>query len=277
MAVSLQAVVQRIVTSQIAGVWILSRINSGTRENFGRDRAKLTFGLALVGTICSKYNTSMLRAIFYNHIKSILEKICTRLDRRGVNPSHLTLGGLFINAVGCLLYAYGHFLTGSLVILVAGLFDMLDGALARSADKATKFGAYIDSVVDRYSDFLIFGGLLIYFARTRHPGLVSLVLVVIAGALLTSYTKARAESLILRCDVGWIERPERIIIICTGGIFQFLVPALWVLAFTTHLTALQRIYYTWKETAGKDLTELPPKENIKIVTPREPHRKPREV
>src|SRR3990167_369709 len=127
----------------------------------------------------------MLRAIFYKFLKPALDKISDRLNKHGINPAHLTLGGLIINVLGCLLYAYGRFLTGSLVILIAGLFDMLDGALARSSGKATKFGAFMDSVVDRYSDFLIFGGLLIYFSRTGKPALASLVLVVITGALLT--------------------------------------------------------------------------------------------
>ncbi len=218
----------------------------------------------------------MLRAIFYKFFKPILDTISDRLNKHGINPAHLTLGGLIINALGCLLYAYGRFLTGSLIILIAGLFDMLDGALARSSGKATKFGAFIDSVVDRYSDFLIFGGLLIYFSRVGDSSAVALVLVVIAGTLLTSYTKARAESLIPQCNVGWIERPERIIIICLGGIFQFLFPALWILAFTTHLTALQRIYYTWRETEGKEL--LKPNSNQPHESkPAENFRRPKEI
>ena len=223
---------------------------------------------------------TMLRSLLYDRIKSLLDKVSCHLNRHEVHPSHLTLCGLFINAFGGLLYGYGHFLTGSMVILIAGVFDMLDGALARTADKASKFGAFTDSVVDRYSDFLIFGGLLIFFARTGHVGFVSLVLVVIAGALLTSYTKARAESLIQHCDVGWIERPERIVIICAGGIFQFLIPALWFLAFTTHLTAFQRIYYTWNETVGKNLWQAPApdtKNDTSSAQSTRPYRKPREV
>ena len=218
----------------------------------------------------------MLRTIFYKFLKPILDKISDRLNKHGINPAHLTLGGLIINALGCLLYAYGRFLTGSFVILIAGLFDMLDGALARSSGKATKFGAFMDSVVDRYSDFLIFGGLLIYFSRITDTSAVSLVLVVIAGALLTSYTKARAESLIPQCNVGWIERPERIIIVCLGGIFQFLFPALWILAFTTHLTALQRIYYTWRETEGKEFLKTNQNQPNESKPP-ENFRRPKEI
>lgn len=228
--------------------------------------------------VVRKYNVPpMLRAIFYKYLKPLLNKISDGLNKHGVNPAHLTLGGLIINALGCLLFAYGRFLTGSLIILLAGLFDMLDGALARSSGKVTKFGAFMDSVVDRYSDFLIFGGLLIYFSRIGDPSAVSLVLVVIAGALLTSYTKARAESLIPQCNVGWIERPERIVIICTGGIFQFLFPALWFLAFTTHLTALQRIYYTWRETEGKEIWRSSNQHNPSESKPSENFRRPKEI
>ncbi|MBI4431231.1 MAG: CDP-alcohol phosphatidyltransferase family protein [Candidatus Omnitrophica bacterium] len=219
----------------------------------------------------------MLRALFYKYVKPLLNKTSERLNKHGVNPAHLTLGGLIINALGCLLYAYGRFLTGSLVILIAGAFDMLDGALARSSGKATRFGAFMDSVVDRYSDFLIFGGLLIYFARAGDVPAASLVLVVIAGALLTSYTKARAESLITHCNVGWIERPERIVIICLGGIFQFLFPALWILAFTTHLTALQRIYYTWRETEGKSVPSSHQNHPGESVAQTEKFRRPKEI
>ena len=218
----------------------------------------------------------MLRAIFYKYLKPLLHKISDGLNKHGINPAHLTLSGLIINALGCLLYAYGRFLTGSLIILLAGAFDMLDGALARSSGKVTKFGGFMDSVVDRYSDFLIFGGLLIYFSRIGDPSAVSLVLVVIAGALLTSYTKARAETLIPQCNVGWIERPERIVIICAGGIFQFLFPALWILAFTTHLTALQRIYYTWRETEGKEILHSN-QNNPSEPKPTENFRRPNEV
>ena len=191
-----------------------------------------------------------LRDHIYIPAKSAVHQIGISLAQYNINPTHLTLFGLLINILGCLLFAHGYFTGGALVILFAGLFDMLDGALARGANKVSKFGAFIDSVVDRYSDMLIFGSLAIFFARAADVNHVLLVLVVITGAFLTSYTKVRAESLIKRCDVGMVGRAERIIIIVIGGLFDVIVPALWILAFITHLTALDRIYYTWKQTEG---------------------------
>ena len=205
----------------------------------------------------------MSRKVVYKSIRKFLDKIGKRLNQYNVNPSQLTLIGLLFNALGCLLFAYGHFFSGSFVIWFAAIFDMLDGAVARASGQETRFGAFIDSVIDRYSDFFIFGGILIYFVRTSQLALAMLVLVVIAGAALTSYTKARAENIIEHCDVGWVERPERIFIICAAGIFGFMIQALWILAFMTHLTALQRIYHTWKETTDSPITPKSPQQKDK--------------
>lgn len=191
-----------------------------------------------------------LRDHIYLPVRSAVNQISASLIKYNISPMQLTLTGLLVNILGCILYAHGHFSSGSFVILFAGIFDMMDGALARESNTTSRFGAFVDSVVDRYSDMLIFGSLAVYFANEARSDYVLLVLVVIAGAYLTSYTKARAENLIKRCDVGMVERPERIIIIGVGGLFGAIVPALWILAFATHMTALDRIYYTWKQTEG---------------------------
>ena len=192
-----------------------------------------------------------LRDFIYLPVKSVIEQISVSLNQHNVSPIQLTLLGLVITFLSCILYAHGHFGSGSWILIVAGFCDMLDGSVARSGNKASTFGAFIDSVIDRYSDFFIFGSLAVHFAYTNEPQHVILALAVIAGSFLTSYTKARAEALISKCDVGVVERPERIIIICAGGLFGGIVPALWILAFATHLTALDRIYYTWRKTEGR--------------------------
>jgi len=191
-----------------------------------------------------------LRDHVYLPVRAAVNQISASLIKFKISPMQLTLTGLIVNVFGCILFAHGHFSSGAMVILFAGIFDMLDGALARESKTASRFGAFVDSVVDRYSDMLIFGSLAVYFAKDARADYVLLVLIVIAGAFLTSYTKARAEGLIKHCDVGMIERPERIIIIGVGGLFGAIVPALWILAFATHMTALDRIYYTWKQTEG---------------------------
>ncbi len=192
----------------------------------------------------------MLRGMVYPKLKAPLEATAAFLARAGVHPNQLTFTGLAVTVVAALLLAYGHFLSGGIALLAAGFCDMLDGALARSSGKVSAFGAFADSVADRYSDFFVLSGGLLYYARAGNIPHVILVLVVILGSLLTSYAKARAENLIARCDVGLIERAERILLIAAGAILNLFIPVLWFLAITSHLTVFQRILHTWKETGG---------------------------
>lgn len=188
----------------------------------------------------------MLHKLFYRWVQPVLEAVGRILAGWGVRPNQLTFIGLGFNALACGLYAQGAMIWASAVVLFAGLFDLLDGPLARASGRVSAFGGFIDSVVDRYSDILIFGGVLVYWARMGRTEAVILCLAVLAGALLTSYTKARAENVIDNCRVGWIERPERVVILGLGGLSGWLVPALWILAIGTHATALARILYTRK-------------------------------
>jgi len=112
----------------------------------------------------------MIGEIVYKPIKSFFDKAGQRLAKYGISPTQVTIAGMLITALGGFFYAYGGFVVGSFIIWFAALFDLLDGSLARSSGKETPFGAFIDSVVDRSSDFFIFGGLLIYFARTGQHG-----------------------------------------------------------------------------------------------------------
>jgi len=149
-----------------------------------------------------------------------------------------------INIVAAALYFNGFFLAGGIIIIFAGIFDMLDGAVARGSGKASDLGGFIDSVVDRYSDFLIFGGVLAYFAREGNFLMTLVSAVTLCGAFLVSYVRARAELVIPKCAVGLMERPERIIVLAAGSIFGFLNVAIWFLCIATHLTALHRIIFT---------------------------------
>ena len=127
---------------------------------------------------------------------------------------------------------------------MAGLFDMLDGAVARTGNKASQWGGVFDSVIDRYSDFLILGGILAYFSKQGDFGMTLLILIIVCGTFLISYVRARAELAIPKCAVGIMERPERILLLSAGSIFGFFHTALWILAITTHVTALHRIFHT---------------------------------
>src|SRR5260221_7544931 len=143
---------------------------------------------------------------------------------------------------------------GGLVAFVARIFDMLDGRVARLRGRETKFGAYLDSTMDRYSDMVLHLGLTILYARMEQTLPMVLVWAAAFGGFMTSYARARAESLIPRCTVGFMERPERIVLLIVGGVFDRMGPVLWVIAVVSTLTVIHRIYFTWQETkAGRVL------------------------
>lgn len=136
---------------------------------------------------------------------------------------------------------------GGILILFSGLFDMLDGLVARIHNRATKFGAFLDSVLDRYSDsFLLIGFSWYFFMKGSAEGCF-LSIATLAGSLIISYAKARSEALGQKCDVGIIERPERIIIMAAGALTGWVMPMIWVLFVLTHITVAQRVYHVWKE------------------------------
>ena len=172
------------------------------------------------------------------------------------NPDVLTITGLALNGVACACFAfaggkdytYPHLLrVGGLVALLASLFDMLDGRVARLRGRPTTFGAFLDSTMDRYSDMVLYMGLLILYARVDRTPYMILVWVAAFGSFMTSYARARAESLIPRCTVGLLERPERIVLIVIGALFNRMTAVLWIVAVLSNLTALQRIVYTYVE------------------------------
>ncbi len=163
------------------------------------------------------------------------------MRRIKVSPNALTLAGFLITTAGACVLAYD-LRAGGLVILLGSLFDSFDGMVARANGKESAFGAYLDSVLDRYSDAFIFLGLA-YHLRADAVA-AALCLGALVGASLVSYTRARAEGLGAECKVGIMERPERIILVTAGSIFGFIVPALWALFVFTHFTALQRMVHT---------------------------------
>ncbi len=187
----------------------------------------------------------MLRKIVYPHLEGLLNRVAAFLNTKGVTPDQLTLGGLALNFIAGWVYLAGLLPLGGILLLTAGLGDMLDGPLARSSGKASPFGAFLDSFADRYSDFFVFGGLAAYFAVTAQMGAFFLCMGTIAGAFATSYAKARAENFIDSCPVGIFERPERLILLATGTILTGLLGlCLWILFLGTNITALQRLFFT---------------------------------
>jgi CDP-diacylglycerol--glycerol-3-phosphate 3-phosphatidyltransferase len=174
-----------------------------------------------------------------------------------LTPNMLTLFGLLITGAGALLVALGLLLPGGVVLAIAGFFDVFDGALARAAGKVYRYGAFLDSTVDRYSEGVVYLGILIYFLD-RHDGWRPIVvLVALAGSFLVSYVRARAQSLGFTCDAGILARPERVVIIVAGLLLESmglriggatpLTVALVILAIGTNFTAVQRVWEVWQQ------------------------------
>lgn len=189
---------------------------------------------------------------------TILQKIVDGLALTRISPNVLTFIGLVINIGAAILFGYANaqnnvrlFLYAALVIIGAGIFDMVDGRVARQTDQVTVFGAFFDSVIDRYSDVALFFGLLVYYARGNRFFYVVLVAFVMVTSLMVSYTRARAEALIGTCKVGFMERPERVVLIIIGALFNrwgAMAPVLWVLAVLSTITVIHRITYTYQNT-----------------------------
>jgi CDP-diacylglycerol--glycerol-3-phosphate 3-phosphatidyltransferase len=179
--------------------------------------------------------------------KFILDLIVGVLSRLQINPNILTFTGVVISFWAAWNFGYGEMRRGALIVILAGLFDMLDGEVARVSRSVTRFGAFYDSVIDRYSDIILLQGLMVWYAREQRLGYVVLVGIVFMGAILTSYARARAESLIPTCKVGFMERPERLVLLVIGGLTNRMEAVLWVLAVLGNWTVIDRIYYTWKE------------------------------
>lgn len=184
------------------------------------------------------------------------------LARGRINPNLLTVIGVSINVGAGLLFGFGHFFWAGIVLIIANLFDMLDGQVARLSGRVTRFGGFLDSSLDRLSDMVAFVGLMVFYARDTefHSTLnVFLAGAAMMGSVLVSYTSARAEGLTpdLKCDVGFLRRPERVVLLIIGGLsthpgsqslFANRMPAvLWVLAVTSYWTFAHRMYYTWCE------------------------------
>jgi CDP-diacylglycerol--glycerol-3-phosphate 3-phosphatidyltransferase len=178
----------------------------------------------------------------------ILDPIVNVLAALQVNPNVLTLLGLGVNIFAAVLFAKGMFTVAGLVVLFAGIFDMVDGEVARRTGRVTRFGAFFDSVIDRYSDMMLLLGLVVWYAKLDRILYAGLAVVSLIGSIMTSYTRARAESLIPACKVGFLERPERIVLLIIGAMTNRMGPAMWVMAVLSNWTVSQRIWYTYQET-----------------------------
>jgi CDP-diacylglycerol--glycerol-3-phosphate 3-phosphatidyltransferase len=178
----------------------------------------------------------------------IINAIVGALALSRVHPNVLTFIGLLINIGAAFLFAAGRARWAGVVLIGAGLFDMVDGRVARETNRVTRFGGFFDSVLDRYSDLAVLVGLLVFYASINRFFYVVLTAIVMTGTVLVSYTRARAENTIAKCKVGFLERPERVVLIIIGALFNRMAQVLWVTAVLSNITVIQRIVYTWQET-----------------------------
>jgi CDP-diacylglycerol--glycerol-3-phosphate 3-phosphatidyltransferase len=185
----------------------------------------------------------------------LLDAIVRMLALTRINPNVLTLMGLVVNTYAAFLFGYATgenqrrmFFYAGLVIIASGFFDLVDGRVARASNQVTRFGGFFDSVVDRYSDASLFFGLLVFYARGNRFFYVVLTALVMISAIMVSYARARAESLIGTCRVGFMERPERLVLLIIGALFNVMAPVLWVIAVLSTITVIHRIVYTWQRT-----------------------------
>jgi CDP-diacylglycerol--glycerol-3-phosphate 3-phosphatidyltransferase len=191
--------------------------------------------------------TDLLRIWF----RWFLDPVGGFLNRLGLMPNTITMLGLIGNAVGAILLARGQMLWGGVLVLLMGPVDALDGTMARLRGEPSDFGAFVDSVTDRYSELVIFGGLIYYFLSQRNwlPSL--LVFAAAAGSVLVSYVKARAEALGFEAKVGVLTRVERYLVLAPALVFNIPVVALWIIAVFANFTALQRIWYVRQQARAR--------------------------
>lgn len=191
----------------------------------------------------------------------LLDFIVRMLALTRINPNILTVMGLVVNTYAAFLFGYANgenqrrmFLYAGLVIIGSGFFDLVDGRVARALNKVSLFGAFFDSVVDRYSDASLFFGLIVFYARGNRFFYVVLTALVMISSIMVSYARARAESLIGTCRVGFMERPERLVLLIIGALFNVMAPVLWVIAVLSTITVIHRITYTWQRTKEMEAT-----------------------
>jgi CDP-diacylglycerol--glycerol-3-phosphate 3-phosphatidyltransferase len=188
---------------------------------------------------------------FQDWVRAQARRLVPLLRLFGLTPNMLTMIGLAVTAASAALIASGQLAAGGAVLLLAAVFDVLDGAVARVTGKVYRYGAFLDSTTDRYAEGFTYIALLYYYVAGGHRTIEPvLVIAALNGSLLVSYVRARAQSLGFVCDGGLLARPERVVLTVIGLLVadKLLLPVLWVLALLTNLTAVQRIWFVWRQS-----------------------------
>jgi CDP-diacylglycerol--glycerol-3-phosphate 3-phosphatidyltransferase len=184
----------------------------------------------------------------------LLQHVVTALAITGITPNMFTFAGMAVNMWAAALFGFGKFQQAAAALFLAAFLDMADGQVARRSGRVTAFGAFYDSTLDRYSDLALYMGLVVYYAVLGRTFYVVLGAIAMASSFMVSYSRARAESLIPLCKAGFMERPERLVLLILGGAFNRMAPVLWVIATLSTLTVVHRVLYTRQEIhAGRTL------------------------
>jgi CDP-diacylglycerol--glycerol-3-phosphate 3-phosphatidyltransferase len=185
----------------------------------------------LIGTICMFPLRAIIRA-------------CVVLR---IHPNVLTFVGVLINLLAAWALATGRFVTAGAIMIGANIFDFIDGKVAREMGMESAFGGFWDSVMDRFSDLALFLGLVYLYSSVHRTDYVVITVMAMIFTVLTSYARARAESVVAKCKVGFMERPERIVLFMIGAFTNRMAGVLWVILVLSILTVADRIFYTWRE------------------------------
>jgi len=199
----------------------------------------------------------MLRQKISGYFSWPIERFAALLASTGIHPHVITWSALVANLCAGVLFAEGRFPAAGGMVIVAGLCDLLDGPVARIQKRVSLFGGFLDSILDRYADFLLFLGLLVYYVEMNRFRYAVLAGAAMAGAVMISYAKARAASLVPESEVGFWDRPERLALIILAALANRMGLALWILAIGPNITVIHRIIHTWKqaEAAGNTLPQ----------------------
>jgi CDP-diacylglycerol--glycerol-3-phosphate 3-phosphatidyltransferase len=187
--------------------------------------------------------TGLIGAVCLFPLRAII-RTCVALR---IHPNLLTFVGVVINVAAAWALALGHFMTAGVIMIVANIFDFIDGKVARELEMETPFGGFWDSVMDRFSDLSLFLGLVYLYSALGRTDYVLITALAMTFTVLTSYARARAESVVDKCKVGFMERPERIVLFMIGAFTNRMAAVVWVILVLSVLTVADRIYFTWRE------------------------------
>ena len=204
----------------------------------------------------------MIKEKFGDRLDGWIQTAFPFLFRRPLNPNLLTVTGTLVSLLAATAFACGWVVAGGIGILAGGFFDLVDGVVARHNGTATRFGAFLDSTLDRLVDMALLVGIAVHFAENGRPGAVLLAGSALVATVLVSYSKACAERYVSELRVGVLERGERTGILAAGAILGLLVPALWVVAIGSTITVVQRF-----ERAHREMTQIDAEERAGLKEP----------